>query len=53
MDQPTVVAFIAFTDTWPKTMETEIGAAQCATGAGRSFNFFDNGQCLSREMKAR
>ena len=39
MDQPHAVAFTAFADAWPKTMETEIGDAQCVTGAGRNFDF--------------
>ena len=32
VDQPHAVAFIAFTDAWPRAIETEIGAALCAIG---------------------
>ena len=39
MDQPPAVAFTAFTDVWPRATETEIGAALCATGMGRIFDF--------------
>ena len=39
MDQPPAVAFIAFADTWPRAIETEIGAALCAIGAGKDFHF--------------
>ena len=36
MDQPPAVAFAAFADVWPRATETEIGAALCAIGAGRT-----------------
>ena len=36
MDQPPAVAFTAFTDVWPRARETEIGAALCAIGVGRT-----------------
>ena len=36
MDQPPAVAFTAFADAWPRVTETEIGAALCAFGAGRT-----------------
>ena len=39
MDQSPAVAFTAFTDMWPRAMETEIGAALCTTGVGRNFDF--------------
>ena len=39
MDQPLAVAFTAFADVWPRATETEIGAALCAIGAGRSLTF--------------
>ena len=39
MDQPPVVAFTAFADVWPRATETEIGAALCAIGAGRTLTF--------------
>ena len=41
MDQPHAVAFTAFADAWPSAIETEIGAALCAIGAGKDFNIFD------------
>ena len=40
MDQPPAVAFTAFTDAWPRAIETEIGAALCAIGAGKDFDLF-------------
>ena len=36
MDQPPAVALTAFADAWPRAVETEIGAALCAIGAGRT-----------------
>ena len=39
VDQPPAVAFTAFADVWPRATETEIGAALCAIGAGRTFTF--------------
>ena len=36
MDQPPAVALTAFADAWPRARETEIGAALCAIGAGRT-----------------
>ena len=36
MDQPPTIALIAFADAWPRAIETEIGAALCAIGAGRT-----------------
>ena len=42
MDQPPALAFITFADVWPRATETEIGAALCAIGAGRTLNFFDH-----------
>ena len=36
MDQPPTVAFTAFADVWPRATETEIGAALCAFGVGRT-----------------
>ena len=39
MDQPPAVAHPAFADAWPRAIETEIGAALCAIGAGRTLNF--------------
>ena len=32
-------AVTAFADAWPRAIETEIGAALCAIGAGKDFNF--------------
>ena len=40
MDQPSAVAFIAFADAWPRAIETEIGAALCATGRGKGLGLF-------------
>ena len=41
MDQPPPsVAFTAFADVWPRAIETEIGAALCAIGAGKGLDFF-------------
>ena len=40
MDQPPAVALTAFADAWPRAIETEIGAALCAIGAGRTLTFF-------------
>ena len=39
MDQPPAVALIAFADAWPRAIETEIGAALCAIGRGKDFDF--------------
>ena len=39
MDQPPAVVFTAFADVWPRVTETEIGAALCAIGAGKVFDF--------------
>ena len=39
MDQPPTVAFTAFADLWPRATETEIGAALCTIGAGRTLTF--------------
>ena len=39
VDQPPVVAFTAFADVWPWATETEVGAALCAIGAGKDFDF--------------
>ena len=39
MDQPPAVALTAFADTWLRAIETEIGAALCAIGAGRTLTF--------------
>ena len=39
MDQPTAVAFTAFADVWPRATKTEIGAALCTIGAGRTLTF--------------
>ena len=36
MDQPAAVALTVFADAWPWAIETEIGAALCAIGAGRT-----------------
>ena len=41
MDQHPAVAFTVFAEVWPRTTETEIGAALCAIGAGRTLTFFD------------
>ena len=41
MDQPPAVALTAFIDALPRAIETEIGAALCAIGAGRTLTFFD------------
>ena len=40
MDQPPAVAFTAFADVWLRATETEIGAALCAIGVGKDFDFF-------------
>ena len=37
VDQPPAVAVTAFADAWPRAIETEIGAALCAIGAGKDF----------------
>ena len=39
VDQPPAVAFTAFADAWPRAIETEIGAALCAIGHGKDFDF--------------
>ena len=39
MDQPPTVALTALADMWPRAIETEIGAALCAIGAGKDFDF--------------
>ena len=39
MDQPPAVAPTAFADAWPRAIETEIGAALCAIGHGKDFDF--------------
>ena len=39
MDQPPTVAFTTFPDVWPRATETEIGAALCAIGAGKTLTF--------------
>ena len=39
MGQPPAVAFTAFADAWPRAVETEIGAALCATGRGKGLDF--------------
>ena len=39
MDQPPAVAFTAFADVWPRVAKTEIGAALCAIGTGRTLTF--------------
>ena len=36
MDQPPAVALAKFADAWPGATETEIGAALCSIGAGRT-----------------
>ena len=41
MDRPPAVAFTVFADVWPRATETEIGAALCAVGAGRTLTFVD------------
>ena len=61
MDQPPAVAFTAFTDVWPRATETEIGAALCAIGAGRTLNFFDYPldvcfsmrKCYTRKLRSK
>ena len=40
MDQPPAVALTAFADARPRAIETEIGAALCAIGCGKDFDFF-------------
>ena len=46
MDQPPAVALTAFADAWPRAIETEIGAAPCAIGAGRTLTLtFDMKEC--------
>ena len=40
MDQPPAVALTAFADTWPRSIETEIGADLCAIGVGRTLTLF-------------
>ena len=40
MLQPPAVAFTAFADAWPRAIEAETGAALCAMGAGKDFDFF-------------
>ena len=43
VDQPPpAVAFTAFADAWPRAIETEIGAALCAIGRGKDFDFFES-----------
>ena len=41
MDQSPAVALTASADAWPRAIETEIGAALCAIGRGKDFDFFD------------
>ena len=42
VDQPTAVAFTALADAWLSATETEIGAALCAIGAGRTLTLLSN-----------
>ena len=53
MDQPPAVAFTAFTDTWPRTIEAEIGAALCAIGVGKGFDLNGNYENIDRGLKTR
>ena len=39
VDERFAVAFTAFADVWPRAAETEMGAALCAIGAGRTLTF--------------
>ena len=39
MDQPSAVAFTTFAEARPRAIETEIGAALCAIGRGKDFDF--------------
>ena len=39
MDQPPAVALTASADSWPRAIETEIGATVCAVGRGKDFDF--------------
>ena len=39
VDELFAVAFTAFADVWPRAAETEMGAALCAIGAGRTLTF--------------
>ena len=48
MDQPPAVALTAFPDAWPRAIETEIGAALCAIGVGRTLTFKARSQKSSR-----
>ena len=41
VDQPPAVAFTAFADVWPRAPETEIGAALCAIGTGRTLTLIE------------
>ena len=50
MDQPPAVALTAFVDAWPRAIETEIGAALCAIGAGRTLTFLT---CFSQFISAK
>ena len=45
VDQPPAVALTALADAWPRAIETEIGAALCAIGAGRSLTFLIRNLC--------
>ena len=40
VDQPPAVALTVLADAWPRAIETEIGAALCAIGRGKDFDFF-------------
>ena len=41
VNQPSpAVAFTAFADPWSRAIATEIGAALCAIGVGKDFDFF-------------
>ena len=39
VSQPPAVAFTAFADAWPMSIETEIGTALCAIGRGKGLVF--------------
>ena len=50
MNQPPALAFNAFADVWPRATETEISAALCAIGAGRTLTFLEsNNQMRSND----
>ena len=51
MYQPPTVAFTAFADAWPRAAGTDIGAALCSIGAGRTLTFFSQEYLTFAELQ--